>query len=416
MKINELDSIKKLEEQISGFKLLTELGKYFNLENTRIKNIGDIENSLMKLETELEEYKRIISKFNKTFSSKGWIAHDSMNFKFMKKCLLIFEGEGLEKSEDLLFDYYKPENIKSNMIRLKAVPEILKRFKFIEYAYSDYIEQKYYSVVPILLMIIDGSLNDFKNIGFHSDKADLSVWDSITYIDDGINTIQNIFRSGRKKTREEIIDLPYRNGILHGMDLGYDNYKVAAKCWHFLFIIRDWILAKKTESSRKEKFIDDSKPVSVEEMIKSQLESDELNEAIKNWKPREIEDYYIKTINEKGCNDKTKPETIVIEFLSLLKKKNYGHLANLFWSFLYSNSQKRILDIKNQFMDYDFNSYKIIKINDKAPAISEIDFNLSKDNNVIGNYTIRLIYRDGDNASSSNLKNGKWVVVYVEKK
>ena len=42
-------------------------------------------------------------------------------------------------------------------------------------------------------------------------------------------------------TRAEEIQIPYRHGIVHGMDLGYNNKYVAAKCW-VAALPRDWAL------------------------------------------------------------------------------------------------------------------------------------------------------------------------------
>lgn len=52
------------------------------------------------------------------------------------------------------------------------------------------------------------------------------------------------------------IDMPYRHGIMHGMDLGYDNKIVAAKTWATLFSLRDWAIKVEkgaTEASTLEK-------------------------------------------------------------------------------------------------------------------------------------------------------------------
>ena len=44
----------------------------------------------------------------------------------------------------------------------------------------------------------------------------------------------------RKKTRQERIEIPDRNGIMHGMDLNYGNGLVAAKTWGILFAVGEW--------------------------------------------------------------------------------------------------------------------------------------------------------------------------------
>ena len=414
MKSSDLESIKKTEDQINGMRLIIGLNKTLNAFGLGKKDISSMEKSLDGLENQLKDMKEIPQKFNDIFSSRGWIAYESMNFNLMKDAIEVFKKSGIEEAEKLILNHYSPQNIDYDIIRLKAVPEILRRYKFIEFAYSDYKDEKYYSVIPLLLMIIDGSVNDFKNKGFHSDKVDLFVWDSISYIDNGIEIIRNIFRTGRNKTRDEIIDLPYRNGILHGMDLGYDNYNVAAKCWHFLFVIRDWILAKKSEPDRKNKFIEENQPTSLSDTIESIRRTEKLKLAIQDWKPREITEKYIQCLNKDGCIDNSQPEVIALKFL-YLPNKNYGHLADLFWPNFYSNPKNKLIQIKDQFIGIDIDTYRIINIKDEAPAISEIDIFINEKNNTSSTYTMRLIYQGDNKASSRNLKDGKWEIVHVLK-
>ncbi|OFW63084.1 MAG: hypothetical protein A2Z35_05095 [Actinobacteria bacterium RBG_19FT_COMBO_36_27] len=187
-----------------------------------------------------------------------------------------------------MFEYYKPEKLKYELIRLKAVPEIVRRYKFINYAFNDYSESKYYSVIPLLLMVIDGSVQEVIGAGFHSEEASFDVWDSIVCENEGIDKIRDIFKKGRRKTTQVVIVLPYRNGILHGVDLGYDNYKVAAKCWHFLFIIRDWILSKKSENIRKVRFEEENRIPTFRELAEKFSAIELTKSAQKEWRPRKI--------------------------------------------------------------------------------------------------------------------------------
>lgn len=56
------------------------------------------------------------------------------------------------------------------------------------------------------------------------------VSDSIAAHETGLKALARIMGRGRNRTNEEIISVPYRNGILHGRDLAFDNKVVAAKC------------------------------------------------------------------------------------------------------------------------------------------------------------------------------------------
>ena len=65
----------------------------------------------------------------------------------------------------------------------------------------------------------------------------LSSWSSFwgQLYSKGLNALNRIFQKMRQKTVTDEITIPFRHGIVHGMDLGYDNRMVAAKCWAALF-------------------------------------------------------------------------------------------------------------------------------------------------------------------------------------
>lgn len=74
------------------------------------------------------------------------------------------------------------------------------------------------------------------------ENVNLEAWDSIADHHTGLTVLARIFQTGRRKQTTEPLTTPYRNGILHGVDLGYDNQMVATKTWAALFAIRDWAL------------------------------------------------------------------------------------------------------------------------------------------------------------------------------
>lgn len=413
MKYSELETIKHLEEQIKGFKNILEINKVFSFID---KNIDSLETELKKAEAQLLELKEIPQKFNAAFSKNGWISYDNFNHEIANKAVSLFESKGIEEAEKILLDYYKPKNLDFEVMRLKNVPEILKRYKFIEFALDDYRNEKYCATIPLLLIIIDGIVNEIAGKGFHTEKINLDVWDSITNIDGGINAIKDIFRTGRNKTREEEITLPFRNGILHGMDLGYDNYIVAAKCWHFLFVIRDWALSKKSENNRKKTFENEKINPSLKESLKKLNDIETQKKAINDWVPRKFSKEYLKKTNGINNINDVYPEYYAFKFLDLWKNRNYGNMAKMYWSALSSKFSQIITEVKNQYKDQELQNYEIVKIRDEAPAISEVDINIIVDNNA-EIYTMRLIYEDENGYGKvRSVENGNWRIVYMYKK
>lgn len=407
-----MDSIDNLKEQINDFKALLNYGSLLNMEQDKI---NDFKKKIQEIENDITELTEIHKKFNLIFSESGWITYDSLNTDLMKQAINTYEISGLNKAEEVLLEYYKPEKLKYELIRLKAVQEIISRYKFIEYAFNDYKNERYYSVIPLLLMVIDGSIYDTVGRGFHAEKADLDVWDSITNANEGINKIRDIFKKGRRKTTQEIIDLPYRNGILHGIDLGYDNYKVAVKCWHFLFITRDWILAKKSENTRKAKFEEEKKIPSFTELAEKLTSIEKIKSTNKEWKPRQVSNEYINSLNLKKFASESLPESIAIKFLVLWTKKNYGYMAKLYSTHFNPDLNKKILEIREQFECYPIDSFKISKIIDSSPGISEITVEVKASGEFL-EYVIRLLYEDSNSiVKPRSLISGNWKIAYVNR-
>jgi hypothetical protein len=405
--------VGKLKEQVSNFKTLLSFSGLYGMSREKI---SEMKRKILVLEADMNYLSNLHKRFNSIFSSRGWITYDSISTDLMKQAITIFDSSGIDKAEELLLEYYKPVNLRRMLVRLKVCPELINRYKFIEYAFNDYNEGRYYSVVPLLFMVIDGTVNDVVGTGFHSDRTNLDVWDAITCANEGINKISEIFRKGRRKTTKEIIDLPYRNGILHGIDLGFDNYKVAAKCWHFLFIIRDWILSKKSEVTRKARFMEENRIPTFEELAEKLSSIEETKSAQKEWQSREITKEYLDYLNIKKPADKTQPECVAIEFLSLWISKNYGFMAKLYSKHFHPDLNKKIIEVREEFEPYPIDSFKILNIVDKSPRISEIGIEVKTGSDIL-NYTFRLLYEDNKNmAKPRNLLGGNWKILFIYRK
>ena len=122
-------------------------------------------------------------------------------------------------------------------------------------------------------------------LGFFAENADLEAWNSISAHSKGLKALADIFRKGSKKTTIEQIAIPYRNGILHAMDLGYDNKMVAAKTWAALFSLRDWAM-------KAEKGLLDpqppEKPITLSQVVEQIRENEVEKLKLQEWKPRII--------------------------------------------------------------------------------------------------------------------------------
>jgi len=383
------------------------------------KKIGELQTKYDEVCRQFQELTEYPRKFNKIFSQDGWLAHESMNFEVMKKAVDIHEAEGAAAAECILLEYYDAEQIENRMFFFIGLEELRVRRKFIDYALADYKDGRYYSAIPLLLMVIDGAVNDATGKGFHTSGTDLDVWDSLTTSDGAIYTIRDIFKKGRKATCTEPINLPYRNGILHGMDLSYDNSVVAAKCWCFLFVVRDWLVSKKSEPQRKIAFEKETRVPSVKELIATIAKTEHLKQAIEAWRPRVITDAYVADLNKSLVAQSDLPEGTVLAFMAFWARRNYGDMAKLFRTQVVGNQKSYARVVKDQYGEVRVGSYSIISILDQAPVITHVIVKVIGPDAQLAStiWEFRMIC-EGNNGEiiPPTIPGGQWQIVWLQQR
>ncbi len=417
MRIEELPTVKHLKEQMTVFGAILRINKiprFIGLGSNKINELQDKYDEMRQKLKELSEYPQ---KFNEYFSKDGWLAHDSMSLDVLKKAVDEYESKGKDEATKVLLDYYGPDQIEQRVLFFFGAEELRIRRKFIDYALVEHKAGRHYSAIPLLLMVIDGATNDATGKGFHARGVSLDVWDSLTTADGAIYGIRDIFQKGRKKTCTERIDLPYRNGILHGMDLGYDNPIVTAKCWCFLFAVRDWLASKKSESDRKRAFEEETKVTSLQKIADILGKTNRLRQATDSWKPRNISALYLESINRSLAAEVGRPESIVLKFLAFWKQRNYGNMAKLFWKKKVENPKRYAKEVREWYGLFRVDYYSLLHIVDEAPAIAVIDTKVidSDSDDMVSYWKFRLIREneDGDPVPA-NLEGGRWQIVWIQ--
>jgi hypothetical protein len=416
MGIEEQPTVKHLREQMTAFGAILRINKLLRCIGLGSKKIAELGLQYDEMRQQVREYTDYPRKFNEYFSDDGWLAHDSLNFDVLKRAVDKYETKGKDRAVAILLDHYGPDQVAERLFFFNHVEEFRVRRKLIDYALAEDRAGRHYSAVPLLLMVIDGAVNDATGKGFHASDITFDVWDSLMVADGAIYKIKGIFQKGRRKTHTEPIDMPYRNGILHGMDLGYDNPTVTAKCWCFLFVVRDWLVSKKSEGERKKTFQDETRFPSLREITTQLTLTSRLQQATEAWEPRNISPEYIDSVNSSSTAADGTPESVVLECLAFWKKRNYGYMAKLFWNKMAENPMMYAREVRQQFEQIGVNRYSINRIVDEAPAISEIHVEISggDDDSNVSYWTFRLIREDenGDPVPA-NLPGGRWQIVWV---
>ena len=374
-KISDNPSYSKLRTDVIGFSMLGRIIKIFLFFGPKNSELKEALSKLPELKKQTEHFLQLPDKFNNYFSKSGWIAHESMNTPIMEKAIELADKNNFEEAENELAYYFTSPQIDWLLNRFKTSPELALRYKLIKLAYQDTLEKRYYSAVPLLLIIIDGIVNDIsKSKGFFTDSTDLTAWDSIAAHSSGLSSIRDIFNTTRKKTNDDEIFLPFRNGILHGRDLKYDNKYVVGKCWCTLFAIFDW---KQALQKQKDNPPIPEKKLTLRESLselknyqKHKVSHNQLMKDIEEWKPRLINQSEIKSEDFK----KFSPEKEVENLFKNWQNKNYGKIAEQQYYFGTKdiNLGKEAGKVRVELADKELKEYEIISIKDETPAISVI--------------------------------------------
>lgn len=420
--ISNIPRFQKLTKEVSGLKIFYQLwpilrphAKKFRAD---VEKIDELAKEFPELVREFEEMRMIPDQFNNLFSDLGWIfCESSMELLEAKKAIYIAESQGVNAAEQFLVDYFSPEWVEKRKYLLKFIQGFKPRFNLAMKALDDYKAGRYYASVLVVLSLIDGWVCDLNIVdnqrkGFFNQETKLIAYNSITAHPKGLEKLKEVFGKTRKQTRAEEISIPYRHGIMHGMDLGYDNRIVAAKCWAALFAVRDWaVKAAKNELEPPEE--QDLEEKSLLKSIKDYKKVMADNEAFKKWKPRDIligRD--IPAFAPSQYYEENSPERKMMEFCELWKEKNYGYLATRAFSpFLC----KEPVEVRKQFGNMELLEYRLTGIQDILPARADIDVWLKfirNNHEVEIEYTFSVICTDSnDKIVYLSSENTVWGVI-----
>ena len=177
--------------------------------------------------------------------------------------------------------------------------------------------------------------------------------------------IRQMCRS-RRKTTEEDISFPYRNGILHGRDLGYGNRLLTAKCWSFLSNIADVIRARDAAEA-----VNSQPDPSLREALASYAQTKERREHIAVWTPRPVLEDRIEVFAEPRAApfDSNEPEAALVQFLQAWKANNFGRMGALTVYFDNRPVNRRAGQIREIMQGLTLVDAAIVRIRDSTPAV-----------------------------------------------
>lgn len=331
-------------------------------------------NEMSIVAPQLEQMLGLPDRFNTLYSRRGWIAYEMLNHQAMLNAVDHGMRGDLTTGERILVDVYNREFIEFNLARLNYLQHFIDRRNLARLTMLDFFEGRFHACVPNILILIDGLASDVAKTAttgsFFSESVDLTAWNSVEGHPTGLPVLGQLMRTPRTKRCTEQIDIPFRHGILHGLDLGFANKLVAAKCWGVLFALGEWARrieqGQRTEQSptpRKSLF-DSFREII--EMIKQQ-------QRFKAWRPRDLTVGV--TLPRTGpstiCQAET-PERLLFEFLELWIQRNYGKMAQLVTVGKRSESLLRT-EINRSFRSHILLSFELISVEQRGPSATNFN-------------------------------------------
>lgn len=373
--IRDIPSIRKSLDDLENLKVLRGcmplLGPVLRLLGADVDRVDEALGRIDALEELASELANLPDRFNDLLASRGWIMYDLLDFEAAKQAVKLAESGDVDGGERVLVRYFDPDTVRWQLQTMNAVKAFRPRMRLATKALFDYREGRYHACVPVVLLLLDGLVNDVhsEKRGFFAEETSLEAWDSIAGHSKGLNALAAILRKGRYKTNTQQITIPYRHGILHGMDLGYDNETVAAKTWAALFATRDWAI-------KAERGLTAAPPQQPEkssrEILTQLVELADMREKLSKWEPRHVEPEHVPVTGDPDAFEVGTPERMLVEFLYYWWVANYGYMAEYLPDDMGYPAGRLPGLVREEYASKRLKDFQLVEINDLAPSVTEV--------------------------------------------
>ncbi|MBA2679228.1 MAG: hypothetical protein H0U76_12620 [Ktedonobacteraceae bacterium] len=151
----------------------------------------------------------------------------------------------------------------------------------------------------------------------------------------------------------------YRNGIMHGTVLNFDNIVVATKAWNMLFAVMDWATAKTKAEAPK---------------LPEKTWKEVFHQIIENGKGKKLLEAWLPYILRKGETGFEVDFAFVacFDYLEAWKSKNYGKMSKYLSSMITSHHGNAMPKIVHEdYAAYSLESFDILAFNHTTAAVCE---------------------------------------------
>lgn len=370
----------------------------------------DLAGEMGKIEGQMVDLIQLPISFHDAFSELGWLCSESTNAETARKALELHKNGCTHEAETLLVADFDGERLEFMVRQLCHLDEFKMRWDQLHEACALTREGRYLAATPLLLIIADGVGTDAFGKSIFAEGVDLEELNSFAGQPDALPKLVRKICETRRKTRSDYLSFPYRNGIIHGRDLGYDNQLVNAKCWSLLGNIADVINAR-----NKVQELESEPEPSLGEALKGLIRTREFRQRIEEWAPRPVIDERICVSAEvESSLNSGEPEAALVAFLQAWKARNYGRMAQMTHYTQQLPVNQRAGEIRERMRELVLIDAAITRIEDKAAAMTEISVDLNfrdGEQEFINDYVFRMLCYDKEDSPAIHGDDGaQWRV------
>jgi len=194
----------------------------------------------------------------RSISPLGWVNYDRISTEIVARVLELRIDEG----EDALTSYHlHPDNLRFLGYRF-STSHYEPWAAIYERAVERAAAEDYLSAIPLILIVIDGICTTSTGKHPFSGGADAPVFDTQTSGPGGLPEGLALLGSTRRKLNVEGLTVPFRHGIVHGLNPNFGSAIVAAKAFNLLQALVDYFDRRRDEAQRLAKAADEHPDIS----------------------------------------------------------------------------------------------------------------------------------------------------------
>lgn len=346
-----------------------------------------------------------IQKFNELFADRGWIAHRWLNMTAALDALNAGRAERWEDADQILIRAYDPETIGLYVKQLARLKCFERRLRLTLLAIDDYAAGRYHACIPVVLALLDGMGQELTGQGFLRQGVRFAGSHSFLEIGPGVTTLIKKMTDNRGRVNTDEIDMPYRHGILHGTDLGYDTQRVAAKAWGALLAVGSY--ATDSEIPPPPETPPKGLMDSLRDYAATRARIDDVTRHCEAWKPRSSSEIIEAARN--GTVEPSTPEHAAVEVMKAWQKRNLGGMAALSVDSR-KQSVKAVAGRIRENVGDPPAAFELLDVDDSAPAAAWVTLSAEWPNDDKDTIRLRLLHFVEDECMPRNMGSGSWLI------